>query len=586
MIGTNRRMPCGTAFALTVCGLLLISAKASAAGGTCPSTVNYLNTTTNTLVTLSSLGITKCYYISAAGADTNNGTSESTPWLHAPGMASCSGVCGSTTPVAGEGFIFRGGDTWHEGNSSLSPYSAPQSCDAVTCSWYIQWSGSAGSPIYFGIDPTWYSGSSWARPILTRDNALSSTFVSSCSYDDSSITRIQIVANYVTLDNFDIQGACWASLPSNQSGDIWEYGTHITISNSYFHGWSTKHQYGNAYDHHVNILGYSSYPTYNVTVRDVFDGSDSSHDVGGSANCTPVVNTGSPCNSGFAMYFDAYDVHQCVFRYLSNGIIATDRTTTHDNLFEYLYNSFDDYTHPNVVEDSGNMAGVANYFYNNSIRNTNQNVTFWPQFDQAEYFFNNVFFNTNGGANCILQSPVSSGSHPVAYIYNNTLDVSNGGCSIDFTPGNAATPSYVGTANFENNHFIGYGGSSLSSVYTCPSPSSCTINDNGYEIFQSEAKANAQGYTSSNNYQPAAGGATVGAGANLTSSCSIFSPDSALCSGTSMGVSENSGSGGQVASYPAIPLVARPTSSAWDAGAYLLVATTPNPPTNVTAEPH
>ena len=62
------------------------------------------------------------YYISAIGADTNNGTTKTTSWLHAPGMTNCSNTCASTTPQPGDSFIFRGGDTWHFGNSGASPY--------------------------------------------------------------------------------------------------------------------------------------------------------------------------------------------------------------------------------------------------------------------------------------------------------------------------------------------------------------------------------------------------------------------------------------------------------------------------------
>ena len=46
----------------------LSAGSAFAAGGTCPSGANYLQpNTANTLVTLSSLGITSCYYIAANG---------------------------------------------------------------------------------------------------------------------------------------------------------------------------------------------------------------------------------------------------------------------------------------------------------------------------------------------------------------------------------------------------------------------------------------------------------------------------------------------------------------------------------------
>ncbi|MFZ3277440.1 MAG: hypothetical protein WA182_11115, partial [Candidatus Sulfotelmatobacter sp.] len=47
------------------------AANAFAAGGTCPSGANYTNPASlrGSLVTLSSLGITSCYYVSAAGSD-------------------------------------------------------------------------------------------------------------------------------------------------------------------------------------------------------------------------------------------------------------------------------------------------------------------------------------------------------------------------------------------------------------------------------------------------------------------------------------------------------------------------------------
>ena len=33
------------------------------------------------------------HYIAANGSDSNNGTGKTTPWLHAPGMPSCSATC-------------------------------------------------------------------------------------------------------------------------------------------------------------------------------------------------------------------------------------------------------------------------------------------------------------------------------------------------------------------------------------------------------------------------------------------------------------------------------------------------------------
>src|SRR5580704_6890233 len=104
------------------------------------------------------------HYVAANGSDANNGTSKSTPWLHAPGMANCASSCASYTPAAGDSIIFRGGDTWHFGNSAAAPY--------VGSGWGWSWSGSNGNPIYIGVDQTWFAASSWARPILHGDNSL------------------------------------------------------------------------------------------------------------------------------------------------------------------------------------------------------------------------------------------------------------------------------------------------------------------------------------------------------------------------------------------------------------------------------
>ena len=52
----------------------------------------------------------RTFYISYTnGSDSNNGTSTSTPWKRAPGMQ---GFAGSYTALAGDHFIFEGGDTW------------------------------------------------------------------------------------------------------------------------------------------------------------------------------------------------------------------------------------------------------------------------------------------------------------------------------------------------------------------------------------------------------------------------------------------------------------------------------------------
>src|SRR5271154_3352628 len=163
--------------------LLFATIATSASPGTCPSAANYTNPAnpTGSLVTLSSLGITGCYFVAASGLDTNAGTSEALPWLHSPGMGNCSNTCAGVnlkTSTGGIGIVFRGGDTWHFGNSSAAPYTGTFSAcfnngasAAAFCLADIK-STSSGSPIYIGVDVTWFTGGSWARPIFTADNPL------------------------------------------------------------------------------------------------------------------------------------------------------------------------------------------------------------------------------------------------------------------------------------------------------------------------------------------------------------------------------------------------------------------------------
>src|SRR5437879_5714422 len=89
------------------------------------------------------------YYISQIGSDANSQTqarSKSTPWKHAPYMASFTGIYSHT---AGDCFIFKGGEAW-------------VNADHFTFSN----GGTASTPDYYGVDQTWYIGPSWSRPIF------------------------------------------------------------------------------------------------------------------------------------------------------------------------------------------------------------------------------------------------------------------------------------------------------------------------------------------------------------------------------------------------------------------------------------
>src|ERR1700739_3033071 len=92
------------------------------------------------------------YYIDyATGSDSNAGTSKSTPWKRQPYMV---GFSGSYNHAAGDQFIFKGGVSW------------PRGCYEMV----IHAGGTATAADYYGVDPTWFSGSQWPRPIFDGQN--------------------------------------------------------------------------------------------------------------------------------------------------------------------------------------------------------------------------------------------------------------------------------------------------------------------------------------------------------------------------------------------------------------------------------
>lgn len=135
-----------------LCLFVITIHRAFAAGGICPASVP--------------TGITNCYYIDyAGGSDSNNGTSKDTPWKHAPGMTgvtnnvgpgtiddNAGSKCGSNPcNYSNTGFIFKGGVTWTH--------------DAFPMTMRLKGT-SLSDPVYWGVDPTWYAGTSWNRPIF------------------------------------------------------------------------------------------------------------------------------------------------------------------------------------------------------------------------------------------------------------------------------------------------------------------------------------------------------------------------------------------------------------------------------------
>jgi hypothetical protein len=583
MTALKRLMPWSIALALTNFVMLLIPAGASASGGGCPSGANYLNTGTNQLVTLSSIGVSNCYYISAAGLDANNGTSESTPWLHAPGMASCSSVCSSVVPAGGTGFIFRGGDSWHFGNSGASPYVGGSSPG-----WNVTWSGSSGSPIYWGVAPTWYSGISWSRPVMTGDNPTSSTGVAACTYDESQYTGLSYGAeSYNTFDSLEFTGFCWHGNQSNSNEHICclniIYGgqnnatpSFNTLENLYIHGWT--HQT-------FSCSLASGEPTGNCNgATAIALGSSSSNEQGDSIANNVIDGADTDQQSICALCFGGYDIHNNVIRYLANAVVTNNTHVFHDNLLEYLHSAGDGISHTNAMKFNAEWAGV-NATYNNVYRNNwlsgSCEVSQWMMPSSTDYVFNNIQYNLGCIGNYFdLASTYGTGW--TSNIFNNTWVIPSAG-TINANP--ASTTVY-----WPNNHCIDPSGGSASSCFA----GSGTLN---YltDLVQTPSAASAQGLTSSETfaYSPTASAGTIGAGTNEQSYCSsmlgssdplIQAAGKACQYDTTFACSYNVSTNAVVC--PARTPSARPSSGNWDIGAYEYQGGPLVPPTNVKATPH
>ncbi len=576
----------------------LLGGAAFAAGGTCPSGANYVSLAnpTGSLVTLSSLGVTNCYYIAANGSDSNDGLSEAAghPWAHAPGMPNCTGSCASNSPTGGYGYIFRGGDAWHFGNSSATPYVGGQ--------WVWPTGGSSqSSPVYIGVDLSWYSGSSWSRPVLNGDNPLTPNpgvildFVASCTYqvpggnDFVNVVTGQFTSQYYTIfDYFEFTGMCQndTGQPSGHDEYLSGYNNSATTANwlerLYLHGWTHTNYDGNAPSNaNVTIYGVGSQVAYRF---DVVDGSDS--------------DPGAPLT--FSAGSAAYDVAYSVFRYTAE-MIGGNCHLFHDNLVEHWAAE----VHPNVFECVGEPANSVGAYYNNVFRHictdndphgtgfcsVNPGVVgIWPEppTTTKDYWFNNIMYDEtsveyfNIGQNSVAQGPL--------VIFNNTMEYASPpifGCA-------ASGLSFPVT--FANNHYI-----SDSTPYSSTCAGQTTPGAPTTDRIMSHAAATTAGYTAGETYaySPTSGTSpTVGTGTNENASngafCSALSTaaasDSSLSDAASACQNDTRyackyNSSDHTVSCPTRTANARP-ASAWDVGAYQYSSTqaaAPNPPSNLQA---
>lgn len=489
---------------------------------------------------------TTTYYIDwGNGADTNNGTSKTTPWKHAPGMRGCSDNCAAYqttnwdangTATAGNQFIFKGGVTW----------------PAAALSWdWIYGSGTQTSPIYFGAgDKSWYNGSSWTRPMFDAEktNPTSPYF--------SGIFRAY--GNWFIIDNIEFKGL--AQLNNNYPGPGMlsvtapsSVSTAAEIKNCYFHGWSHG---GTATNDYLKVIDtpYMSSTDTNLFIHDNYiDGSDTTKDMG-------IGISGS-----------AGHIYNNYLGYLPNAII---------NLYGRYYwgNTFDQVGHTFSFEAAAHHNTIYNvhgtiYIWNNYILNSGGggDLILGQDANQTLFIFNNVIAGDYNDQPLQLYNAYwgTTQTETKDYVFGNTIN-SFGSGYISFGSDTSYPGLKYGYAH--NNHLMG----------TSPLIN-WQLTKNKVETNNSvmtNSAATAAGYVMGSTYPfiaPNGSGATVNAGADLSSICglmtnsAISSPATDCLSDSTVGVSTDPATHKVI--YPKRAAVAR--GSAWDIGAYEYTGSAP-----------
>jgi len=497
------------------------------------------------------------YISSSLGNDSNSGTSTTSPWAHAPGMKTCAANCAAYTPVAGDQFIFYGGDTWTVSNFQ----------------WNIRWSGSSGSPIYFGVDTTWYNGSvcgsAFCQPIFDFQNTIVS---STCS--GVTCAGVFVQANYVTIDNIEflhfrmpnanIRSQFRADIihGPDTGGGTQAYGD--VIQNCLFKDWGME----------GTVAPGTSADLGQAAVNGGFLGTSALQFIGNTID-DQNGSCGSPttgCYTG-AGIAAGYITKSNVCRYTNNCFdVAVPGTLLEGNVIHDMYLSTDTASGSDTGNHENQIYGKCwGYYIGNVVYNTPAGATLqlYPSSTcqiagQTFYTANNMFDMSGSYSNCwVDRGPWNF------YHYNDTCKTPSatayfsrssdgGGCpnSIHIINADVILDSYGGTTSPQTTSATGTSLTPFANVDSgCSTAVSVTTS-----VGMSTAAANNQGYSLSNWWQPTlASNATVGVGTNESSQCS--GSFASLCSALNP-------------TDPLVSLVSRLTSTSWDVGAYQFSGTT------------
>lgn len=403
----------------------------------------------------------KTYYVDFAGGnDSNSGTSKTSPWKRHPYM---NGWSGTYAHSSGDQFQFKGGVTWA---ASAFPMNIPGG-------------GTSATPDYYGVDQTWFAGSSWAQPIFDAQNTIPS---------GGSMVVFGASAQWNTLDNIEIR-----NMRIDNSGGaldhclvqfIWGV-TDVTVQNARIHTWSVTN--AGKYDQMGGICGLG--PMTNI----VLDHSTVYND-------DAAGNKVSACTFNIDVVTFS-TVHDCVEGLFGGRI-------NHDNLVYNIYKSTDGTAHENGIQAQNENCQV----YNNVLHDVFNGTALYivgatGSASGTCNVYNNVVYNSVV-TNINLDIDQASSGNLNVNVFNNTLDSGGAGTVVRITTRSTRWNSVA----VRNNHYItdGTTGEDL------PAGTYGTLNRSN-NLLMSRSAASSQGFTSTNFYAPQRSTIAVGFGVNLTS---------------------------------------------------------------------
>lgn len=386
------------------------------------------------------------YYISYTdGSDGNSGTAKTTPWKRAPGM---NGFAGSYSHVAGDRFIFKGGVTW------------PAAC--------YQWRVTTDS-CYYGADTTWYSGTSFSRPVFDFENVALGYWTTGAGFlfdgaDSNTVNNLEFKNHRTPLaaPGLFTWGTCTITFSS---------ATDNVITNCVIRDWDQPTMTsGNSGGGGIIRIG-----SGNNRVRNCLFHQD---------NVTQKSGTAT---------WNMAEVSYCEFRNMPTAIMYSGWATEglHHNWIHNLPDPADPAAHSNAILSLGGRRIHSNLIHDTTARAQVIFINSGYYGAETSYVYNNVTYN-NAQPSLAIDSDGVNSSSAKTYVWNNSFEGAYSGAGLAVYSGfrdNGPIPHL----EIRNNHFISANPISIIPVVTTYVHSSNLTN--------TYAVANAAGYTTANAYQ-------------------------------------------------------------------------------------